>query len=79
MRTVRAEACDNQAHVKAAGRSSAPPPAVITTPQTSQNQLKTDLRSSAPLKSEEQDKRQTRDLSPTKPVNNSWEIKIESG
>ena len=74
MRTVRAEACDNQAHVKAAGRSSAPPPAVMTTPQISKKQLqKTDLRSSAPLKSEEQDKRQTRE------INNSREIKIESG
>ena len=53
---------DNQTHLRAAGRSSNPLPAAMMMPQISRKQLqKTDLRPSAPLKDEEQDKRQRRD------------------
>ena len=49
------------------------------TPQISRNQLqKMDLRPSALLKREAQDKTQRRDLSLTKPINKSWGIKIET-
>ena len=40
---------------------------------------KTDFTQSAPLKIEEQDKRQRKGFSPPQPINNSWEIKIEPG
>ena len=52
----------------------------MRTPHISKKQIqKTDFAPSELLKNEEQDKRHRRDFSPTKPIKNSWEIKIESG
>ena len=49
----------------------------MTTPQISRKKLqKSDLLPSAPLKNEEQDKNQRRDLSLAKTINNAQEIKI---
>ena len=50
----------------------------MTLPKTNRKQ-KMDLRPSTPLKNEELDKRQKRDLSLAKPTNNSQAIKIECG
>lgn len=50
----------------------------MTLPKTNRKQ-KMDLRPSTPLKNEELDKRQKRDLSLAKPTNNSQAIKIERG
>ena len=52
----------------------------IRVTQIGRKQLqKTDFTPSAPLKIEEQDKRQRKGFSPPQPINNSWEIKIQPG
>ena len=50
----------------------------MTLPEINRKQ-KMDLHPSIPLKNEEQDKRQNRDLSQAKPTNNSQPVKIECG
>ena len=52
----------------------------IRVTQIGRKQLqKTDFTPSAPLKIEEQDKRQRKGFSPPQHINNSWEIKIQPG
>ena len=71
---------DNHTHLKAAGEKFCSSTRGYDDAQTQQEAFTEDEPAPlSALKNEEEDKRQRRDSSLTKPSNNSQEIKIESG
>lgn len=72
---VWTEVCDHHTHLKAFGEKLFSSTWGSDNTQTHQEDRPTPLSA---LKNEDQDKRQQRDLSPAKTINNSQKVKIDS-